>query len=102
MDPTLILSLCVAGAVGGVVFFITRLFAGDKDNKLIDRLNQKQSVDSKADSITKASAKKGFTPMLQRIGQAAAEPFMPKTREKQSSLRRQLGLAGIYSASAFK
>jgi tight adherence protein C len=40
--------------------------------------------------------------MLQRIGQAAAEPFMPKTREKQSSLRKQLGLAGIYSASAFK
>jgi tight adherence protein C len=65
----------------------------------MDRLNQKQSSDSKADAITKST---GITPILSKIGQAAAEPFMPKTREKQSSLRKQLGHAGIYSATALK
>jgi tight adherence protein C len=40
--------------------------------------------------------------MLQRVGQAAAAPFMPSNREKQSTLRRNLGYAGIYSAGAIK
>ena len=31
-----------------------------------------------------------------------AQPFMPDTREKQSALRRKLGLAGIYTASAVR
>ena len=41
-------------------------------------------------------------PLLQKMGQAAAQPFMPKTREAQSDLRRRLGYAGIYSNSAIK
>jgi tight adherence protein C len=40
--------------------------------------------------------------MMQRLGQAASQPFMPKTREKQSTLRKQLGRAGIYAPSALK
>jgi tight adherence protein C len=36
------------------------------------------------------------------MGQFAAAPFMPKTREKQSSLRQTLARAGIYNASAFR
>ena len=44
----------------------------------------------------------GLIPLLQRIGQAAAGPFMPKSREKQSGLRQSLARAGIYSPSAVK
>src|SRR3954453_13905408 len=102
MDPTIILSICIAGAVTGIVFFVMRLFAGDKDSKIISRLAAKQPIDSKAESVAKRSAGKGLTPLLQRIGQAASSPFMPKTREKQSSLRKQLGQAGIYNPSAIK
>ena len=40
--------------------------------------------------------------MLQKIGTAAAQPFMPTSRENSLSLRRTLGYAGIYSPAAFK
>src|SRR5881397_1264922 len=102
MDPTLILSICIAGAVAGIAFFVIRLFAGDKDAKIISRLSQKQSIDSKAESIAKQNLKGGLSPLLQRIGQAAAQPFSPKDREHQSKQRKLLGQAGIYSPSAAK
>ena len=102
MDPTIILSICIAGAVTGIVFFVLRMFAGEKDAKLINRLQEKQAVDSKAEAIAKDNAKRGFAPLLQRLGQAASSPFMPKTREKQSTLRKQLGMAGIYNPQALK
>src|SRR5438477_3233726 len=102
MDPVIILSICIAGAVAGIAFFAMRLLAGEKDTKLISRLSARQSVDSKAEAIAKANLRSGITPFLQRIGQAAAEPFMPKDREKQSKQRKQLGQAGIYSPSAAK
>jgi tight adherence protein C len=102
MDSTYLLALLVAGAIGAVVFFLTRVFVGDGNTKIFDRLSAKQPTDSKAESIGRASAKSSFVPMLQRIGQAAAQPFMPKTREKQSTLRKQLGMAGIYAPSALK
>jgi tight adherence protein C len=102
MDPTLILSICIAGAVTGIAFFVLRLFAGDKDARIISRLSQQQPVDSKAESIARANAKAGITPLLQRIGQAASQPFTPKDREQQSKQRRLLGYAGIYNPSAAK
>ena len=102
MDPTIIISLCIAGAVTGVMFFILRLLAGDKDTKLINRLSAKQSVDSKAESIARENQKRGIAPLLQRIGQAAAQPFTPKDRVKQSKQRRLLGNAGIYAPAAVK
>ena len=95
MDPIIILSLCIAGAVGGIAFFVMRLLAGDNDARIISRLSAKQSVDSKADSIARQSAKGGLMQTLQRIGQAAAEPFMPKDRDNQSKQRKLMGRAGI-------
>ena len=100
MDPIILLSLCIAGAVAAIAFFVIRLFAGDKDVKIISRLNAKQSIDSKAEAIAKQSARSGVSPLLQRIGQAAAQPFMPKDRDKQSKQRKLLGYAGIYSPGA--
>src|SRR4028119_375278 len=39
---------------------------------------------------------------MRGLGQAAAQPFMPTTREKQSELRERMAKAGIYSASAVR
>jgi tight adherence protein C len=102
MDPIIVLSLCVAGAVAAIAFFFMRLLTGEKDTKIINRLSAKTSIDSKAEAIAKQNLKQGITPLLQRIGQAASEPFMPKDREKQSKQRKLLGQAGIYSPSAAK
>ena len=41
-------------------------------------------------------------PVVSRIGEAAARPFMPKKEETQSALRMQLTHAGVYSTSAMQ
>jgi len=79
-----------------VIFFFARLVIGvAPDTKLRDRLAANSS--GPARSIQKSS---GVASTLQSIGQAAAHPFMPKTRERQSSMRKRLSEAGIYSTSA--
>jgi tight adherence protein C len=99
MNDMILLLACVFGAVALTGFFFFRLLVGNNgDTKLRDRL----AANATGDSPVTAQAKGGFSPMLQRMGQAAAQPFMPKTREKQSTLRKNLGRAGIYSANAVK
>ncbi|MGH7180271.1 MAG: type II secretion system F family protein [Tepidisphaeraceae bacterium] len=96
MDQNAIIYVSVAGAVTAVGYFLSRLFVGSGDEKLRERLsNAAQGVDA-------LRSGKGQTvmPVLEKIGTAAAQPFMPSSREKQSSLRRELGRAGIYSPSA--
>jgi tight adherence protein C len=101
MNDVMLVILCVFGAVAMIGFFIVRLMVGGgQDNKLRDRLTKNAAPDApQRQSIQKD---KGVAPMLQRMGQAAAAPFMPNTREKQSSLRKTLGFAGIYSPNAVK
>jgi tight adherence protein C len=97
MDETLILTLCVAAAVTSAVVFLTKLVFRDGDEKLRGRLQAESGTPAVA-----ADKKGGSTSFLQRIGQAAAKPFIPSSREKQSTLRKKLGQAGIYSASAMR
>ncbi|HVT91131.1 MAG TPA: type II secretion system F family protein [Tepidisphaeraceae bacterium] len=96
----MLLYCSVGGTVAAIAMFLSRLAMGNTDTKLRKRLSEHENApqNSQADS----HSGEGVTPMLQRIGSAAAEPFMPKTREKQSSLRRDLGYAGIYSPSALR
>ncbi|HTL30919.1 MAG TPA: type II secretion system F family protein [Tepidisphaeraceae bacterium] len=98
MDPQLIFIICIFGAISAVVYWVSRSFMGRPDDKLRSRLSDAASEADKE----KRSVRDGVVPILQKIGQAAAEPFMPKTREKQSSMRRNLGFAGIYSPVAMK
>src|SRR5690348_12253796 len=102
MDPQIIFVVCIFGAIAAIVYWVSKSFVLSKDDtKLRSRLTDTgggpQSVDRE-----KRSMKQDVVPMLQKIGQAAAEPFMPKTRERQSSMRKNLGYAGIYSPSAMK
>ena len=98
MDNTTLIILCVVAAIG-LLGYVAYILLADKDiaGKLRNRLVGKAKTD-----ITKPKGPSGFIPLLQKVGQAAAEPFMPKTREAQSDLRKRLGHAGIYSNSAMK
>lgn len=96
MNEYMLLYVCVGGAVSAVAFLVSRVAMGDKDARLRQRLTGTQQ----APQDTESSDGNKVASFVQRIGTAAAEPFMPKSREKQSSLRRDLGHAGIYSASA--
>ncbi len=98
MNEQLMLYVCVGGAVSAVAFFVSRVALGDKDSKLRQRLGES---DGRA-GRQQAKAAESAVPILQRIGSAAAEPFLPKTREKQSRLRADLGRAGIYTPAAIK
>ena len=102
MTDQILLILCVFGAVAMLAFALTKvlLLKGGDDKKLRGRLT-KSEPPPLPDGVASAGAG-GLRPLLQRVGQAAAEPFMPKTREKQSGMRQSLARAGIYSPSAFK
>jgi tight adherence protein C len=99
MNETILAVILVFATAAAIAFALSRLLIGSAgDSRLRGRL--KNAADDDASQI--AQQPRGMAPMLQKVGQAAAAPFMPNTREKQSSLRRQLGYAGIYSPAAVK
>jgi tight adherence protein C len=98
MDESILFSICIAGAVTAAGFFLSRLFLSGSDAKLRQRLAEGSSGSGSA--ADPQATGETVRPVLERISSAAAQPFMPTTRAKQSSLRRQLGYAGIYSTSA--
>ena len=105
MDSTNLIFLLIAGAVFATVFGISRMFVGGTDDKLRSRLNKKNEDPSPTAATSnvpqaKKNGKDQMAQFAQRIGQAAAQPFMPKTREKQSTIKKSLARAGIYSAAA--
>jgi tight adherence protein C len=95
-DFTLIIIL-VCGTFGLLAYVAITLLAGGGSGKLRDRLTGKAQNDA-----TRTSQPTGMMPLLRKVGNVAAEPFMPKTREAQSELRMRLGYAGVYSSSALK
>jgi tight adherence protein C len=100
MNNEILIPAFAFGAVALLGYFFTTLTKGDA-GKIRDRLRDKQtSTGHRNESHEKE--KGGLKPMLSKMGQAAAQPFMPKTREKQSGLRQQLNRAGIYSPQAIK
>lgn len=104
MDQILLI-LCGGGALGLLVYFATMLLAERSEGKLRDRL--KGAGKFSATAATSAAEQKppagaAIKNLLSKLGQLAAAPFMPKTREKQSGLRQNLAKAGIYSASAVR
>ena len=105
MNEMTLIIVAAVGAVMMVVFVVSRALIGsDKDTKLRDRLIANPAHDAQrtaAPALPRPRAQ-GVMPMFQRLGQAAAKPFLPNDREKQSTLRRNLGYAGIYNAGAIK
>ncbi len=96
MNEQFLIVACAFGCVTLFGYFLSRLLMGSADGKLRSRLNG-EAADDRASPSSGAGT---VMPLIRKMGQAAAEPFMPKTREKQSGLRKKLGYAGIYSSSA--
>src|SRR5439155_20090403 len=94
MDQSLIISMCVAGSVTLIVIVLSRLIMGDKDVRIQRRLNEIAPGGAQADRQRSSES------ISSKVLMASSSLFTPKGREKQSKLRRQLGQAGIYSASA--
>ncbi len=86
----------LAGMAATIAWLLARLLLRDDDGKMRERLRVHQPAAAKA--VQKAS----IGEFMQHIGESAASPFMPKTREKQSAIRRQLALAGIYNPAAIR
>lgn len=95
MSDQVLIYGCVFGAIVLLGYFVSQLLADPQTRQIRDRLS------TTAKPVAKQKGP-GLLPLLQRIGQAAAEPFMPKSREKQSGLRQNLARAGIYSPSALR
>src|SRR5688500_12588572 len=89
----------LAYSISGVVF---------RKDPVAKRLRQQHDADVGFDrqlpggAGIPASAGAAVVPVMERIGAVAARPFMPKSAVKQSTLRRQLMHAGIYSAQAME
>ena len=86
---------CTFGAVVLLGYFVSLLLAKPQTKQIRDRLSATAKPPPKPRGP-------GLLPLLLRVGQAAAEPFMPKSREKQSGLRQSLARAGIYSPSSVR
>jgi tight adherence protein C len=99
MNDMTLLYICVGGAVAFAAFFVSRVAVAKDDSKLRQRLSNEQRLRVQEQHAPTA---RSVAPILQKIGAAAAEPFMPKSREKQSTLRKSLNQAGIYSPAAAK
>ena len=94
MSDQIVIFVCTFGAVVVLGYFVSLLIANPQSKQIRDRLG-----------VTARPARRrgpGFMALFQRAGQAAAKPFMPTTREKQSGIRQSLARAGIYSPSALK
>ena len=91
MDNQILIILCIFAALA-LLGYVAFMLLSDKDvsGRLRNRLVGKAKTD-----VTKPTSPKGVVPLLHKMGQAAAQPFMPKTREAQSDLRKRLGYAGI-------
>lgn len=98
----LLLVICIAGMVALGVFGLARALFGNRDQKLRARLQGQQEDTSATDTSGSGRAGETVAPFLQKLSSAAAQPFLPSSREKQSTLRRSLGYAGIYAPGAIR
>ncbi len=97
MSNQLILILCVSAAAALAMTFIIGTFFKEGVSKLRQRLQGGEVTPAKG-----VEERKGVKSLMQKVGQAAAQPFMPKTTEKQSGIKQSLAKAGIYAPSAIR
>jgi tight adherence protein C len=90
--------LLAFGSISVLVYFVSMLlFKSGGDEKLRSRLQGKVE----ATSVLKKEPGAGSN-IFKQLREMAAKPFMPSSREKQSSLQRELAKAGVYSPAALR
>ena len=90
----------LAYSISGIVFRKDPVSRRLRQQHDADPVTEKQKLPGGAGVGATASA--AVVPLMERIGAVAARPFMPRTAIKQSTLRKQLMHAGIYSAQAME
>ena len=97
MDDQLLIIVCsFAGAVLLTYFVYQVLVSRGEGGKLRHRLSPNP------EQKRTPQVKPKLRDLIQQIGQAAAQPFMPKNTEKQVVIRRNLAKAGIYTPSGIR
>src|SRR5258706_319297 len=86
---------------GDFAFFVTAWWVGLKmtrnsGSRLRDRL--KGNLEKKPEPMSR----KRIGSIFQSVGEVAASPLMPKTREEQYEMKRRLARAGVYAAGALR
>jgi tight adherence protein C len=99
MDQESLFILCIAGAIAAVGFYLSRVLFSRDGGKLRARLKGGPADQQHAAAGAQASAAREF---FEKIGTAAAKPFMTDSREKMSAIRKKLSRAGIYSPAAIR
>lgn len=98
------LTACVFGAVTTLSWWVASLVSPREDEtKLRSRLRGTSSkTGDSALLVARQAPRQTLSSVVASVGQAAAQPFMPKSREKQSELRKKLAYAGIYTSAAVR
>src|SRR5215208_2000834 len=98
-DDQMIFIVCVAGAVALAGYFLSSVIFKNDDGKLRERLNTRQGPNATGRPVETGHRAKD---LFQRIGSAAAKPFMSENREKVSEMRKKLSRAGIYTPASIR
>jgi tight adherence protein C len=91
-----ILVISLFGFVALLVWWAGLMMTRNSGSRLRDRL--KGNVEKKPEPM----GKKKLGSIFQSVGDAAASPLMPKTREEQYEMKRRLAKAGVYAAGALR
>jgi tight adherence protein C len=96
----LIFAGCLFATVAVLAYSLSGLVF--RKDPLADRLRGGQRETGRETEEQRRVSHERVVPVMERIGHVAARPFMPRSATKQSSLRRQLMHAGIYTSSAME
>ena len=98
MNQETLIILLAFGSISVMVYFVSMLlFKGGGDDKLRSRLQGKVRGD-----LGRQEGRRLGHELLKQLRELAAKPFMPSSREKQSSLQKELARAGVYSPAALR
>jgi tight adherence protein C len=98
MNQANIIIIFAFASIAALVYYVFGfLFKSENGEKLRSRLQGKTKVE-----VEKRATRAGVGSIFKQLGELASRPFMPSTREKQSTLQRELARAGIYSPSALR
>jgi len=91
-----ILIISLFGFVALLVWWAGLMMTKNSGSRLRDRL--KGNVEKKPEPL----GKKKLNSIFASVGDVAASPLMPKTREEQYEMKRRLARAGVYSTGALR
>ena len=91
-----VLSISLFGCIALIAWWVGLMMTRNNGSRLRDRL--KGNVEKKPEPMSR----KRIGSIFQSVGEAAASPLMPKTREEQYEMKRRLARAGVYAAGALR